>query len=409
MQLMHEKKKSIILEKLISIYNKTRQESTSAIRIDMRDDEYIAILNQFLKEKGWRAMFTEKFIVEKINSVILKMIKDGTEDKAKDHLDEMIKELESFSTKQMTVYIPIHGIEKPITKIQIGNITLRCLDDTEIEALIEKVEKDSIEIEQINKHIRGHICAEYCAIAEPDRALELAEEETRRAIDLIRYANLVLYNQTMRVAVGMSGDICSSWRYAVIHPMDTRSFSSRKTLIGPLYEFEFSDENIETMEKIGVFKLSEVLQKDELNPFEVDLLSSVHWFANSQTKLERADKLLNLITSLEILFTPNSGDPISQNIAESTAILIVDDPVERKKIIKIIRDLYALRSKLSHHGKGEVLDSHIQYLIKINCIVLTILVSRITEFETKDELHKWIEYKKLGGLPENWTQYCDSI
>jgi hypothetical protein len=49
----------------------------------------------------------------------------------------------------------------------------------------------------------NHACAEFCIIAEPDRALERAEEETRRVIDLIRFSVPVIYPDESRVVIGL--------------------------------------------------------------------------------------------------------------------------------------------------------------------------------------------------------------
>lgn len=404
---MHEAKRSNILTKLIGFYKRTNVRSSGPIIMNTNDDEYKAILKQFLKERGWRDKFTEKFIAENVKEIILKMIKDGNDQNAGIYLDEMIEKLESFSTEQM-VYIPISGIQTPVTEIKIGNIKFKYMESAETEEFIEKIKHDPIDTDKINKHIKEHVCAEYCATAEPDRALELAEEETRRAIDLLRYAIPFIYGQSWRVAVGMSGDTCTSYRYIPINPNGARSFSSRGIIVGPINKFEFSEENMEILDKIGVFKLSKILQKNNLNPFEKDLLSSVHWFANGQIKVERADKLLNLITCLEILLTPIGNDPISQNVAEGAAILIDESPIERKKTKGRIKKLYKLRSKLTHHGEGDVTDSDIADLIYIDKAVLWVLINKIGEFGTREELHKWIEYKKLGGSPDNWNTYCES-
>lgn len=123
----------------------------------------------------------------------------------------------------------------------------------------------------------------------------------------------------------------------------------------------------------------------------------MHWFSNSQMKTEKEDQLLNLITCLEIIFTPESRDPIIQNIAEGVAILIGEDVNQKEDISERIRDLYDKRSSLSHHGKGTILDIDLCYLININIKILSLLMELRKNFNCKKDFHKWIEYRKFGG------------
>jgi hypothetical protein len=428
---MEESKKNAIRDKLIAVFEKSMSvwRDRGLMTVAMDD----SILELLLEEDGWVEKFSEKFLGNKINNIIIKMVlEDKSSLMAANYLDEMIHELDSFSIEQV-LYIPLIGIEKPHDKIVLGNVTINLVDAAKANGLIEKVSTDTYEIDRINKYIKEHVCAEFHCVAEPIRALELAEEETRRAIDLIRYAIPALYSRDARVIVGLHGEFCYSYRYVPIDPIGKKSFASEGKFTGPLYDFEFSEENIKKMNRIGINKLSGLLQKDKISDFEEKLLSSIHWFANSQVKIENEDKLLNLITCLEIFFTPpqSDRDPILQNVAEGAALLIGESVEQKKAIIEDIRKLYSLRSSLSHHGKGIVLDLDVRILTEIDYAVLSTLINKIDEFNDpsksaksrkqrrnagkgkskKDKLQKWIEYTRLGGSPEKWDEYsgnqCD--
>jgi hypothetical protein len=360
---MHTEKRENILQKLSEIFDKTMQSSRGPISIH-HDKEFRSIVNHLLKEDGWREKFSEKFIINNLNDIIMRMVKDGDSSKAAVYLDEITQNLDSFSTEQVA-YIPLFGFAKPTKEIKIGNIIIKCVEAAKANELIEKVKLAPDQIENINRHIKDHVCAEFHFVAEPDRALELAEEETRRAIDLIRYAIPATCGISRRVMVGLQGEVCRAWRYVPIDPKGAKSFAVRETVIGPLFEFEFSPENIETMKELGIFEVSEILQKEELSDFEEKLISSIHWFANSQTRTENSDKLLNLITCLEIFLSPGSG-PIIQNVSEGVAMIIDDNAVDRKRTKDRISEIYSLRSSLSHHGKGEVLNLDLLELIEID-------------------------------------------
>ena len=186
------------------------------------------------------------------------------------------------------------------------------------------------EKESINKFLRNKVCAVITLTAEPDRALEIAETEAQRTIELLRYAIPAIYSADKRVIIGLQGEYSWQTRYVPIIAADGSSFNCRDQVVGPLFHFELSTTNIEHMRKIGVFTLGDLLEKGKLNNFEETLLQGIEWFSRSQIQSELKNKLLNLITVLETFLTPGGNDPIQKSIAEGIAILLENDVLRRK-------------------------------------------------------------------------------
>jgi hypothetical protein len=394
----------------VTIFEKTRANIRGPIVIS-NDELYMKVVEAFYKEKGWSDKFSGKFISNKIDEILIRLVRDDkSSENLPGYLDAMISELDSYSIEQV-VYIPLFGIDMmSCPQIKLGNVVIKCIDEEKVAELIAKVHHEVKVCFDVIEKINNRICTEFHIVAEPILALEIAEIETMRAIDLLRYSIPFAYPTVSdSVRIALHGDVSRTRRFEIISSSSSKSFNTLDSIIGPLYDFEITPENIKLMKKIGVFKLSKLLGQDKLNSLEEKILSSVHWFANSQMKTEREDQLLNLMTCLETFFTPEDfRDPIIQNVAEGTALLIEDNEIDRKNTITIIRRLYSLRSSLSHHGRGKVRSEDISTLKRIDMIVLTTLIElmeKSNEFNGKGELQKLIEFKRLGGSIENWGVY----
>ena len=372
---MNEGKRNSLLIKIIAEFEKANSGRMGPIIIE--DTIVDEIVKSLLEEDVWNKKFSKEFLKDETHKIILDMINDGNSEGAPNYLDKMIGELNSYSIEHV-VYTPLfRNVKMLIPCIELGNVTLKNMGENDVAELIAKLHQDISWYEDIYKHIYKHVCTEFRIVAEPIYAIERAEEETGKVIDLLRYAIPFVYSLRSRLQVGLEGEDFRTHRFVIASSINGQGIRSTGSIIGSLGDFEISPQNIKKMEARGIFKLSKMLQEDKLSDFKEAILSSIHWFSNSQMKAEPEDQFLNLITCLEIILTPmDKRDPIIQNIAEGVAIIINSDVIDRKKRIKQVRDLYGRRSDLSHHGKGNVTEEDLQSL---TIIALSLLRSIIRQ------------------------------
>ena len=155
--------------------------------------------------------------------------------------------------------------------------------------------------ESLSNEFSEKVCAVYQVVAEPNRARELAEQETQLALDLLRYSIPVLYRDESIVRIGLSSQVTSIYQPALT--LSSVGLVQDRTLLNRNYEI--SRNNITVLRKIGVFEMSDILTKpyEQLSDFKKTLLRGVHWFANSQTQIKIENEFLNLIICLEVFFT----------------------------------------------------------------------------------------------------------
>jgi len=363
-------------------------------------------VNIILKHGDFSRKFSEKYIDREVKSIFASILKGETAD-SQDDLKALISKLESYQ-EERTVYIQVTGLAAP-KEITIGNVTFLHCDDqiledlfSKEEAIVKKAKNDKESRNYIRKYLRdelrkellGKTVAKFVVNAEPDRAYERAKEETRRALELFRYASEALYPLFKDIRIGLKGENPSSSRRSFI--FSAKELSTRGETIGPIHAFEINDKTIDRMLKIGVFGLSEILRKPQPNQFEESLLRAVHWFSSALVQDEIENGFLYLIIALESLFTIGANNPISNYVAESAALILSDKLEVRKHIKELVHGYYGIRSAVSHGGKKSVSKGDYYNLINIVGTIVMILVGKRDDFQSQSNLKDWIEEMKLS-------------
>ena len=376
-------------------------------------DEYNALTKRLLREKNWSEKFSEKYIKKVLHTIIARVIQSTEKQKdAKNLLKNLINDLVNYN-QEWIVLVPLSGLVMQLDSIQLGKVILYTITKEKEEELLAKIEaiilstsytdEEKQHIIQMQREyflrgIQSNVCAEFRVIAEPERARERAEEETRRVLDILRYSMPSLYPDNYKVSVSLMGEITCTSRWIPIISSDSKSFNWNSQVVGPLVPFELRDGNIKQMKSIGAFKLSDILAKPEkqLTDFEKTLLRTLHWFSSSLTQYEIENQLLNMITCLETLLTPRDSNPIGTAIAEGVAFLITTGVENRKILKRRVHKKYKLRSAVSHGGRKEIFESDVKELRKITRTLIKTMIKRKDEFKSQEELLNWIEEQKFG-------------
>lgn len=326
--------------------------------------------------------------------------------------NEILDELKSYDN-EYRVLVPVSGMEVIKDKFSCGKINLLksspeiisniVTDIKNIIALSQHTEEEKVNIidqihEQLLSSLNQATFSEYIVKAEPIRAKERAIEETRRIIDIIRYSIPFLYPELYKIHVAIFGESCRVARPIPILSTDNKDFTLQTDVIGRLYNYKIDDSTLSILDKIGVITIFDMLKKDvpSMTDFEITFLNTIHWFSNHLIQTELENKLLSLVTSLESLLTPRDGNPIGTAIAEGVAIILGDTVEKRKKIKTRVKQLYSMRSGVSHGGKKSVLDSDVRALKYIVGSVINSQIKQINNFNTQKDLLDWIENKKLS-------------
>lgn len=358
----------------------------------------------------WSDKFSEKHIEGKVTSILLEAAERRDTTGVEAGVRGLVAEYEAFDAEYMVV-LPLVGVSIGKTPITLGRATLRGYDDAvagdlagRCRTIIEANPNYTPEwkanyFEDMDRNylseLRGSVCSEVVVRAEPNRAKEVALEETRLALDLLRYAILFLYTKERPRAVGVLGDVSDDHRVSVAIRTDNQGVNHGSEMRN--HPLELDDRTIARMRAIGVFDLSDLIVKPTRTEFEDVILRAVHWLASAQAQAENENALLNLVTCLETFFKPEAGTPITAAIAEGVALLTATGTEARKRRKGRVAHFYGKRSKLTHEGDGKITTAELLELTLI-CRDLTMLMIRHRDkFAGHRDFRNWLEDQKLGG------------
>lgn len=376
------------------------------------------ITNKILNSNDqWKNTFSEYFIQNSIILLLRKLKSDGNNDNVSQYFGELIEKLDNFAYENK-VLIPLLGIRLEEDYYELGNIILRKFGKEQYKELEEQL---GITDRKPNEKIvpydimrdRFNVYAEFKSVSDSIKIIEKALEEIHRVLDILRfsipylfsehfYEGIIfpghtkqIYQEWVNMNAGLPGEIIEDGISIITHFYG--SYSTQYLNVGHLFDLDISKETIKKFEKLGVFKLLNLVKRGSLNEFEKTLLRGIHWFSNAFVHNRVEDKFLNLIICLETFLTPDQKDqePITASIAEGVALLTEDTLVKRKSTRKRIKEFYGKRCALSHRGSGKIEPAEYRELLSITKRFILIMMSKLESFNTKEDLRNYIEDIKL--------------
>jgi hypothetical protein len=399
---------------------RTRELSYQSVAFALLDDvadEYDDVIRRLLGHADWGEKFSEKYVDNSLRQLVAEILSEGesgtdASERASKGLTALIAHLEGYS-EEHTCYVPLVGLRLGAGNVEVGQVVLKELSEEEVDRLVRTVvsitqrtkhseeEKQSFIPMQENllRSLQGTVCAEFRTVAEPDRARERAETESRRVLDLLRFTLPTLYSPNWNVAVGLAGEVFQAQR--ITPTLSGSRFNVNVVSVGPHMDLDLSEASIKVMQEIGVFELSEILRKPlkSLSDFEETLLRAIHWFADAETQPELDNQLLSLITCLETFLTPRDSRPIRTTVAEGVAMIVTEGLERRMALKKFVLRVYDQRSAVSHGGRMGVLQTDLGRLKEIAHALIRVLIQRKAEFARRKDLASWLEEQRLARAP----------
>jgi hypothetical protein len=106
---------------------------------------------------------------------------------------------------------------------------------------------------------------------------------------------------------------------------------------------------------------------------------------------------LAFITCFETFLTSESGNPISNTVAEGSAIILENTLENRKYVKQRIKEFYKKRSSISHGGASkDILGSDIIELKKFVQLFIQAMIKRKNEFKARKNILEWLDDQKLS-------------
>ncbi|AZB71730.1 HEPN domain-containing protein [Synechococcus elongatus] len=363
------------------------------------------ILEELFKREGYKERFSSKFLGDQISNIFSKFLIEEILDIEKS-LEDLIKELDNYSEERI-ILIRIEGILLHKICFDLGRVRLSPGDDSLLEEITEITDKvidltlmseeeksySKYELrQQYLERMKGACIAVVKVGAEPIRAIEVAKEEVRRSMDLLRLGIKAIQGINDRSRIGIAGDHPTARVEALA--ISELNLNNQIDLVG--HPLQVNNQFVDELEKLELFLISEALRKEKCTDLEEAIIRSIHWFSVAVCQDEKSNAFLLLVVSLEVLFKPNQGSSIASTVAESIAFLLARTKEERLETAKLVRKFYGMRSSVAHSGRSSFSEKDLYQLMIISMEVILETIHRSIETKSQKELMEEIELIKFS-------------
>jgi Apea-like HEPN len=308
---------------------------------------------------------------------------------------EFRKKLTS-SLPQWRVCLPVFGLENSNLPYKIGKVTF-CIFSGELrEEYDNYIDTDGYE-EEFNAQLRDKTVAivEVEAL-DNDTIIELALRELRFTLGCINFFANLLQPPSLEAYISYSEDVGPSFYVVSIAPAQSL-WNVRFPKVTHKFDFRKVD-SIHAQTK-GFKRIKDLFARKSRSDLEERLLSAVNWAGRAVVESRREERFLLYAIALESLLLKSNDTELSYRLRIRVAQLIGGDISlnERKSIVRDVRNLYNVRSKIVHSGHYEVTLSDINLMqhISTNCILRVLMDDPFSTMQSLDQLEQWFEDKTL--------------
>lgn len=353
------------------------------------------------KNKIYRDRVSLEFVENTIfNWVKLNYQKDVTID-----LTTYLKEKCQEAIKEHEIWIPVSGLHVE-SNLVVGKVLIRTVTRTMLDEWIDRdrpfvpSKMTQVQFEEYSKkerkNIQGFAAIVTKVCAEPNRAFEIAFDLADEAISILRALSPYNLSPTRLCYCAPLGRQ-NEQTYQYYHVCCEKIVHEKKGTLDKAYQPWFlNKQGIQILKESGLDILGEVLQLEDKSNFQRVALNSLALYSKSCLMRELSDKLVYILVALETLLLKNENEPIQQNIAERMAFVVGQTVDERKTIVKLVKEIYGLRSRFIHHG-NTINDIEVLKKFMFHSFLFFVNISlSITQYSTKELFIERLEEMKFS-------------
>jgi hypothetical protein len=141
------------------------------------------------------------------------------------------------------------------------------------------------------------------------------------------------------------------------------------------------------------------LARDTACEYEEKLLEALLIYGRACYQSEPADKLLQIMTAVEMFALRSDGEPITTSVADRIAFAITDDPGTRQEIVRNFRDVYAIRSRRSRHGRFSSEVQMIEQFLRNAWAFFLTAIRGVGRYRERAQFLDYLDGLKYGRPP----------
>lgn len=313
-------------------------------------------------------------------------------------LSEMENAIETHKFHFNIVYLNIQ------TPFKIGNVEFGYFTSEYFDKYLEAFSQYQPDSENpyiwMKKHYKGHVYAATTVSAEHGKGEEIALEICALSIDVLKIcSNTLDFPHTpIHFDIDRRSRINPQSEVVVESPDFVKGLHTN--LSRPAYPYSLDNTQFHHIKKRRLEVFHNFILALNNNPSELEKLvvQGIKRLANALSNVNYYQRIGELFTILESLLLISEDTPIIDTVSKYSSKLITKDKETRKTVIKLLKDMYKVRSSWVHHAKER--EFELTDLANLQKIVHALLLSLITKsktHKTKQELLEEIDDAILGA------------
>lgn len=302
------------------------------------------------------------------------------------------------------VYLPVCGLDPEGLPVTFGNVAFCMLDDDTISQLPPvriRNPKDQLSILDFARPITESPVGlvEVHAI-EAGAAKDRALKDLRLALDALNFYSDMLPNYDGYLF--LPGDSKRErTRSLTLKTEGDLHFSIGAQVVGPLMPLRWpllaqSNQRY----NLGLERAGSLLAKKR-NGLEDRVLAAIQWAGRASAEKNRKEQafLLYAIALESLVLIENETDELGYRLRMRVAHLLGKTVESKRTLVKDLKKLYGIRSKIVHSGSYEVTDLDLFKLrfITKNCILRILKEEPFSSMTSVGQLTGWFDEQMLAG------------
>ncbi|HQA59178.1 MAG TPA: HEPN domain-containing protein [Acetivibrio sp.] len=379
-------------------------------------NEYRECLNKLYYSKEIYKLHSRKAVELLMQEAILRALDINHERPDKpfdDRLSEAIKELKSklqVPPTLWTVHMRIEGLALEGLPYKFGKVKFCVADEHNLEKLKDKYVAifDSMTASPFEDFIKEHflgfaIASVNVSACDGKAAYSAAWHELRLTMDVINfYSKMLTSGPGLGAQLYFVGELQPTKEFSLAYETNGSSCSYIPREVGSFVPISFKGIEPSRVEKVGFYRINEILAKDNRSKIEERILASVQWAGRAAVELQQRpeEAFLHYAIALETIILGNQQNvELTYRLSMRTALLAGGTPEKRAKIKKEVKDLYSIRSKIVHSGLYEVTDADVGKIrsLAIICIMRVLNEKPFISMIKEQEIDDWFDQAMLSG------------
>ncbi len=344
---------------------------------------YEKFIDTIYKTSEINPLVSRKFLFDLTFKYLIKShLENRTEGNFSDYLIDNIKN----EIKEYKIYFSIENLElfKPL---KIGKVLISKLDSN---ILVEDnllTNKESVNI--FYKKYKRKIFASCIVKAEKERAIELALKECSLSIDIIKICSDTIDDPKNKVSFDIDSRLSESFQAeTIVSNINKQNDINIIAFRIPNFH-QINEDYRNRLSKRNLDFFNGFLSRlgEENTELQNLLINAIRRLANALTTTNLNQRVVELFTVMESLLVPNSQANILESLTKYCSKIVHSKREDRKKLIKLIKKMYEIRSSYVHHAIEK--DFEIDDLRKIQITVHTLigkLIEKSYKFKMKSEI-----------------------